>query len=109
MEDSYTYLHGQFKSKEVVSGQKYDEMEYLNDELLGKMRSLTKRYQEREEEFEHKYNVLTRGLEEAKAEAKRSKDSLTADNEMLRMSVLQKDQEIKLLKSESQCLKSRIA
>ena len=45
LEDSYAFLHGQFKSKEAVSNQKYDEMEYINDQLMGKLRALTYKYQ----------------------------------------------------------------
>jgi len=42
-------LHGQFRNKTVVTSQKYEEMEGLNDQLMGKLRTLSKRYQEREE------------------------------------------------------------
>jgi LPS O-antigen subunit length determinant protein (WzzB/FepE family) len=58
LEDSYAFLHGQFRSKEAVTCQKYDEMEGLNDQLMNKLRSLTKRYQEREEEFDFKYSTI---------------------------------------------------
>jgi hypothetical protein len=32
-----------------VSSQKYEDMEALNEELMGKLRSLGKKYQEKEE------------------------------------------------------------
>lgn len=44
LEESYAFLHGQFKSKEAVTSQKYEEMEQLNDELMSKLRSLNKKY-----------------------------------------------------------------
>jgi len=49
LEESYNMLHGQFRNKTVVTSQKYEEMEGLNDQLMGKLRTLSKRYQEREE------------------------------------------------------------
>ena len=49
LEDSYAFLHGKYKSKESVTGQKFDEMEQLNDQLMNKLKSVTKRFQEREE------------------------------------------------------------
>ena len=48
LEESYAYLHGQFRSKEAVSAQKLEELELLNDDLMGKLKILNKKYQERE-------------------------------------------------------------
>jgi hypothetical protein len=58
LEESYSYLHGELRSKEAVSAQKLEEAELLNDDLMGKLRSLTKKYQEREEEFAEKQRDL---------------------------------------------------
>lgn len=45
LEESYAFLHGQFRSKEAVTNQKYEEMEHLNDQLMNKLKSVTRRYQ----------------------------------------------------------------
>jgi hypothetical protein len=49
LEDNYTHLHGQFRSKEAVTYQKYEETQNFNDQLMSKVRSLTIKYHEREE------------------------------------------------------------
>lgn len=50
-------------------------MENLNDQLMNKLKSLTKRYQEREEEFDFRYNTVVHNFEEFRLEAKKAKES----------------------------------
>lgn len=80
LEESYAFLHGQFKNKEAVTSQKYDEIEYLNEQLLQKLKVVTTRYQEREDEMEGKYKKLVHNFEEFRAEAKRSKEIQFEEN-----------------------------
>lgn len=84
-------------------------MENLNDQLMNKLRVLTKRYQEREQEFDVKYKNIVTNFEEFKLQAKKARENLSEDNEVLKAGILQKDEQIKLFKTENECLKSRIS
>jgi predicted nucleic acid-binding Zn-ribbon protein len=108
LEESYTHLHGQLRSKEVVTSQKYEEMEAFNDQLMAKLRSMTKKYQEREEEFADKYKDLANRFEEFKMEAKKEKEQHLVEEGMLSSTLLQREEELRLLKTENECLKERI-
>jgi hypothetical protein len=68
----------------VVTTQKYDQMEALNDQLMNKLRSLTKRYQEREEEFDEKCRALAHAFEESKAEVRRQREQQLEESEALK-------------------------
>lgn len=46
----------------------------MNDELLYKIRSLTKKYHEREEEYEEKYKNLEKKLDLIRFEEKKSRE-----------------------------------
>jgi hypothetical protein len=74
LEESYTYLHEQLRSKEAVSTQKLEELELLNSDLMGKLRALNKKYQEREEDSADKQRDLLARLEELKGQGRRQKD-----------------------------------
>jgi len=47
----------------------------LNDQLMSKLRSVTKKFHEREEEFEDKYKNLAHSFEEFKLEAKKMREN----------------------------------
>lgn len=63
LEESYAYLHGQLRSKEAVSTQKLEELELLNEDLMGKLRALNKKFQEREEDSAGKQRELIARME----------------------------------------------
>lgn len=108
LEESYSHLHGQLRSKELVTSQKYEEMEVFNDQIMGKLRSMTKKYQEREEEFADKYKDLLNKFEEFKLEAKKEKEQHAAQEGSLSTTLLQREEELRLLRTENECLKERI-
>lgn len=74
-------------------------MEHLNDQLMSKLRSVSNRYQEREEEFDSKYKLLAHSFEEFKLEAKKNREQLMGEQEVLKTGLLQKQEEVKLLKT----------
>lgn len=108
LEESYAYLHGQLRSKEAVSAQRLEEVEQLNDDLMSKLRSLNKKYQEREEDFASKQRDLLVRHEDLKTQLRKEKEEHTQELELLRTTLLQKEEEIRLLKTENECLKERI-
>lgn len=83
-------------------------MEHLNDELMSKLRSFNKKYLEREEEFADKFRDVNIKLEECKVQGKKEREEHLQEEEILKAALLQKDEEIRLLKTENECLKERI-
>jgi hypothetical protein len=68
---------------------------------MGKLRALNKKYQEREEDSAEKQRDLLARLEDLKLQARRQKEEQTQEQEVLRVALLQKDEQIRLLQTEN--------
>lgn len=73
----------------------------LNEDLMGKLRALNKKYQEREDDLTGKQYEMMARMEELKAQSKKQKDEHVQEQELLRAALLQKDEQIRLLKTEN--------
>lgn len=108
LEEAGGRLRTEFRDKDVECRRRFEEFEGVNEELRDKLRMLSARCIEKDEENKYSYDSLLKKYEELKVEAQREQQIQRQKLEQLNVVLMQKEEENSLLKTENNCLRERI-
>lgn len=108
LEEQYNSLHNRLKAKESSATQRHVELEAVVQELMAKLKTVSKKLIDKEQEIADQAKEASNRLETQQLEAGKEKTQLLEDISALRNELLRQDEESNILYSENDCLKQRV-